>query len=110
MDMERLSWMRDELKRLVVATEEMIQDKSGHISDPEMDEVVCGNGDAISYEELQAAALTLNNKGGRTALEQLMKRLGVVSLRKVAEADYGRALAVINDMIEETEVEEARKV
>lgn len=98
MDIERLSWMREELRKLVIATEEMIQDKAGHTAEPEAFEAddqtnpVSTDERQISYEEVAALGVAIYNAHGRSALTKFVGEMGVDNLRRLAKEQYAAAL------------------
>lgn len=107
MEIEKLYWMRDELRKMVVVTEQMLQETEGHTPEPEVFESqdqtnpVAAEESAISYQELQAVGLTLHKLEGRTAVERLMKALGVQNLKLLPTERYSEAMEIGNKLIQE---------
>lgn len=106
MKIEKLQWMLEQLNALTSVTEEMLADIKGHTPEPEAFETQDQTNpvlepQGISYQELQALGLTLNNLAGRDALVEWMRRLGIESLKKLRPENYGFAMAEGSTLLEE---------
>lgn len=102
MKIEQLVWMNHTLKELQVVTQQMISEARATGGTPEPDahdnppvepeEIV------MSYQDLQAAALTLRHAGGRELVEQFVKNLGVKNLKDLPKEQYADAIILSHEM------------
>lgn len=105
MNIEKLFWMRDSLKEMVIATELMLKDTQGHTPEPEAFEKedclasVTEDEQEISVEEIKVLGLALNQKGGRKAVVKYMSLLGVDNLQKLPKENYARALEIGHELL-----------